>query len=266
MMSIQVNNDNIGLIEMPFYKINNTEFLIQIGRLCSNKPLYENVTFKNHVNEILSGVSSYEMNFKYYTDAQLNSTNLSNSELSLFHLNVRSLNSNYRSFVIFLQGLHHQFDIIMLSEINSFNIDSYNQMLTGYNFYYCLPVKSKRGGVGMYLRCELSINERKDLQIQKIEGIENLWYDVACGNKIYVIGGIYKHPKYRTLDFIDKIEPILNKISSSKNSSLIAGDFNIDLSKCNSDKITGDCINMLFSNNFQPTIIMPTRITPKSAT
>ena len=139
-------------------------------------------------------------------------------------------------------------------------------MLTGYNFYYCLPVKSKRGGVGMYVRCELSISERTDLQIQKIEGIENLWYDVACGNRTYVIGGIYKHPKYRTLDFIDKLEPILNKISSSKHSSLIAGNFNIDLSKCNSDKITGDYINMLFSNNFLPTIIMLTRIAPKSAT
>ena len=42
--------------------------------------------------------------------------------------------------------------------------------------------------------------------------------------------------------------------------------YNIDLSKCNSDKITGDYVNMLFSNNFLPTIIMPTRITLKSAT
>ena len=118
----------------------------------------------------------------------------------------------------------------------------------------------------MYVRCELAISERNDLQIRNIEGIENLWYDVTCGKKTYTVGGIYKHPKYRTLDFIDKLEPILSKITCSKNSSLIAGDFNIDLSKCNSDKITGDYINMLFSNNFLPTIIMPTRITPTSAT
>ena len=88
---------------MPFYKINNKEFLNQIDRLYNNRPLYENVAFKNHVNAILSTVSNYEMNFRYYTDAQLNSINLSNSELSLFHLNICSLNSNYRSLVIFLQ-------------------------------------------------------------------------------------------------------------------------------------------------------------------
>ena len=47
---------------------------------------------------------------------------------------------------------------------------------------------------------------------------------------------------------------------------MIAGDVNIDLTKCRINRQTADYVNTLLVHNFLPTVIMPTRITTKSAT
>ena len=48
---------------------------------------------------------------------------------SLFHLNVRSLNANCRSLCQFLELLELKFDVIVLTEICSFNITFYYNVL-----------------------------------------------------------------------------------------------------------------------------------------
>ena len=47
---------------------------------------------------------------------------------------------------------------------------------------------------------------------------------------------------------------------------VIAGDFNIDLTKYKVNSDTSDYLNTLILNNFMPTIILPTRITKNSST
>ena len=47
---------------------------------------------------------------------------------------------------------------------------------------------------------------------------------------------------------------------------MIAGDINIDLAKCGVNKQTAEYIDTLLVHNFVPIVIMPTRITSKSAT
>ena len=47
---------------------------------------------------------------------------------------------------------------------------------------------------------------------------------------------------------------------------IIAGDINIDLSKCDVNTNTAEYVSNLLLNNFYPTVIMPTRITSRTAT
>ena len=51
-----------------------------------------------------------------------------------------------------------------------------------------------------------------------------------------------------------------------KNNIYVCGDFNIDLLQRDTNKLTGDFVDMVFSLGLYPLIIKPTRITATSAT
>ena len=77
----------------------------------------------------------------------LNST----ANLSIFHMNIHSLNANCFNLKQMLINLEFNFDIIVLSEIWANNIEFYRDVLTDYTFIYELPVKSNIGGGLGYL-------------------------------------------------------------------------------------------------------------------
>jgi hypothetical protein len=99
-----------------------------------------------------------QLNFRYVTETQFNSnfkTLLNEVELAVFHLNVRSRNSHHRQLCQFLQLVCVKFDIFVLSEVWSYNIDFYHNILPGYSFHYDLPVNSCVGGIGMYIKNDI---------------------------------------------------------------------------------------------------------------
>ena len=73
--------------------------------------------------------------------------NSDNRALSVFHLNIRSLNSSWRSLCKFLELFNFKFDVIVLTEICAYNITYYRNILPGYQCHYALPDNSKVGGV-----------------------------------------------------------------------------------------------------------------------
>jgi len=77
-------------------------------------------------------------------------------------------------------------------------------------------------------------------------------------------GHIYRHPNQNHSEFTTSMENVLGKISSQDLPCIIAGDLNIDLSKCDSNKSTAEYVDNLLTNNFMPVILMPTRITSHS--
>jgi len=58
----------------------------------------------------------------------------------------------------------------------------------------------------------------------------------------------------------------LSKISSQRHSSIIAGDFNIDLLHYHMQSATQEYRETVTGHNFMPLLILPTRITSKSST
>jgi len=106
--------------------------------------------------------------FKYQIIDEFNDTILSvrdKIELSVLHLNVKSLNAKCTQLCQLLQLVNIDFDVIVLSEVWTTNIDCYSNMLHNYSFYYNLPSSSKVAGVAMYVKNNYQHEELPNIKI-----------------------------------------------------------------------------------------------------
>ncbi len=266
---------NLLMRELPYFRITDKSLLelycrpTQVGVTCDND-------LHNYLKSIAGDDYLGQMGCEYYSTKRLNklySKVVENNDLSLIHLNIHSLNANYGGLLLLLSQFNFKFDVIVLSEIWSYNINFLEGIMEGYDFYYDLPVNSKVGGVGIYIKNEYNCSTRDDLKLKVItaasqQDVENVWLEFEKNDKQYIIAGIYRHPGMDYKCFADRMERLLQQIPGNKKklTCIIAGDFNIDLCKYNTDKTVGEYLNNLLTNNFQPMIIMPTRITQTSST
>ena len=98
--------------------------------------------------------------------------------------------------------------------------------------------------------------------------LENIWLEISKGLQKYVIGRLYRHPELDIDKFSAKIKKILLQVKKSNLPCFIAGDVNIDLVKYNSHNAISNYLDnlLMYRPNYVSTIVMPTRITDKSAT
>ena len=214
--------------------------------------------------------TSSDLNFGYYTSDTFNLkiAKKSSIELSLFHMNIRSLNKNSDKLQELISTIDHDFDVIVLSEIWSYSISLFTNLFPGYCFYYDLPCDSNVGGIGIYVRSTLShcILDAFKIYRDSNNQVENIWMEVIKDCRKYIIGGIYRHPSSNINKFSEKMDNTLALISKQKLSCLIAGDINIDLKNFHIHLDTKAYLDTLILNNFLPVVAMPTRITERSAT
>jgi len=231
----------------------------------------ENTDFYKYLLSINKSDVLQDLKFNYSTVDEFNhncSSVASNIELSIFHLNIRSLNKNSEELYNFLQLINHNFDVIVLSEIWACNVTLYQKLFTDYTFYYDLPIAGSVGGVGLYVKDSLIHDELTSFKIQSTPDclLENIWIEISNQKQKYIVGGIYKHPGQSVSKFTDVLQETLVQLQKTKLPSLIVGDINVDLMKYNSHHITNRYIDTLLLHNFLPTIVLPTRITDNTAT
>ena len=134
----------------PFFNTSNFEFYLEISNLKFELMKSFHLTeLQNNVNDKLCT----DLNFKIETDFVFNQSikNLKNKiELSIFQVNMGGLNANHRSLIKLMCILDLDFDVIVLSEVWSFNLSFYSNIFKDYVFYYDLPTGSNIGGVGVY--------------------------------------------------------------------------------------------------------------------
>ena len=165
-----------------------------------------------------------------------------------------------------MQLLGIQFDVIVLSEIWRSNIDFYCNILPDYSFHYALPSRGTVGGVGIYVSNAFCCTKNISYSVDYTVRVENIWLNLQKNQEKFIIGGIYRHPGHGIDEFTKELEKRLSAIASQSSPCIIAGDINIDLSKSSTCSKTNEYLSALLINNFFPTIIMPTRITPHTAT
>ena len=191
----------------------------------------------------------------------------SNKELSIFHSNIRSLSLHLDELVGLANNLNQSFDVIGVSETwDSFeNPIATNVEIPGYDFVFTRS-HSQNGGVGMYVKSNLSASPRKDLDCSN-DDFETVWIEVDRKNeKNLLFCCVYRHPNSNIESLTFHLNDILLKVTQSNKLAFIMGDFNVNLLNYNSDTQTCDFVNNFFSNNFMPCILHPTRISDQTST
>ena len=114
------------------------------------------------------------------------------------------------------------------------------------------------GGVCMYVREDLSFNQRPDLQSQHLE---DLWIELLLPrNKPIIVGTCYRAPKNNQV--IECLEYTLNMLDNN-NEVFILGDFNICMLK--NSRLKDKYSRLLNSNNYKQLITTPTRESKSSS-
>ena len=191
-----------------------------------------------------------------------------NSNFSILHLNIASLQFHFEELIILLKMLDHEFDCIMITEtkiqkgINpSITID-----IPNYHYFHT-PTEASKGGSLIYISNNLISKPRKDLEIYQSKEVESTFCEIIIPNgKNIIVGCVYKHHTIDPKDFANIFIPTLQKANKEKKTVLVAGDFNIDFLKLNKDTFTNNYFDQLTNSNFMPLITLPTRITSRSKT
>lgn len=257
------------LRELPFYGVSNDSLSdIMLG---SNNYSKFNDSFITKISKSCGRSLDSDFHFKYYADHQLTSLlkGLKKSnELSVFHCNIRSLNANQSKLIELLIVLEFNFDVVILSELWSNNVQFYENILQGYNLFSDLPVGTNVGGIGIFIKCSLDAKIVPEYSVASSakNKIENLWLEIKRGGKKYIIGGCYRHPNQSISEFQLALDKTLCLISSRKTPCILAGDLNIDLLKYEINYDTTEFVNCMLARNFLPAVLLPTRITNRSAT
>ena len=127
--------DEFSFRSFPFSLLSNSELSEEMNMThFTHSSIKENSDMVKLMNDMLSERAFRDLEYKYYTADQLNSIASSNKKLlnlSVFHANIRSLNANYSKLVEFLTCCAFDFDVIILTEIWSTNIDIFHNILDG---------------------------------------------------------------------------------------------------------------------------------------
>ena len=258
--------------EIPFSQMNNKEFknllyptntlqqpLQNIKK--SNKEIKDLMARFKQVNDL---DPSENLTSCYYYDVNdISKLRINENDLSVIHLNISSLPLHINELKLFLSFFKVKFDIISISEsrITKSNTLTTNIDIPGYNIEHT-PTESKAGGCLLYISNKIPYKLQNDLNVYCPKQLESLLIEVLLSNKpSQIIGTIYKHPSFTN----DHLINMLNAIHHENKSTLLTGDFNVNLINYNK-RGTYNFLELLCNYNFTPQITLPTRVTEKSAT
>ena len=138
---VSVPDVSVPLTLFPFYTLSSAEFELEFNNINMKQPTLSSTSkFKNAVSksQLLA-----DLEFKYYTPCQFNSlasTHDKKIQLSVFHLNIRSLNANHKKLIELLECIDLNFDVIVLSEVWRYNLEFYGKLLNNYTFFFLHPL------------------------------------------------------------------------------------------------------------------------------
>lgn len=188
--------------------------------------------------------------------------NSENFEMSLLHVNCRSLVAHFQSFLTLINSFNFKIPVIAVCETWTTVANENDFSIPGYNFIVKSRQDKKGGGVGIYVLNGLEYTVRHDLDFNVEQTLETLIIELVRYNTLIVC--VYHPPNSDFQSFHSSFDNMLGLLNASKKKCFVAGDFNIDLLK--SDSHSSSFINSVFSHAFLPTVTKPTRVTVNSAT
>ena len=190
--------------------------------------------------------------------------------LSLLHLNIRSLRSNLDDFHTLLEESKHSFIVMYLTETwlndHEFKTNS-NYHLPNYEgIHYERKTNKRGGGVLMYVRNYLTYKIRNDLCIsdgdREILTIELLTKSM----KNIIVSCCYKPPDGNWKNHCDHLQKILTNATKENKLYFVTGDFNLNCLEFHQSSEIRQFFNNMLKKGAFPLINRPTRVTTSSAT
>ena len=107
----------------------------------------------NFFNEIYPSLSENKSN-QYFTNISFNNLmrHGNNRNLSVIHINIRSLNANGDTLVGYLSTLDHSFDAICLTETWNYDIRTINEMFPQYSAFSSNRNNRNGGGAAVLIK------------------------------------------------------------------------------------------------------------------
>ena len=201
-------------------------------------------------NGSCTGFSPEHFNNKFSSSAR---------KLFLLNFNIRSFNTNFDDFAVFLEDLFRLPDLIILTE--TWNSDEKSAEISGFKSFHCNRPPDKRGGgVSIFINNEL---DAKSMIISK-ESLPDLEYlhvklilNNASNPVSFDILGIYHPPNPNLLSsFLDNIDSVLNSLNNNTK-KILAGDFNI--CGLSNNPTSNQLFNVMRSYSLMPHISRITR-------
>ncbi|CAC5401986.1 unnamed protein product [Mytilus coruscus] len=211
-------------------KSNNTKFIVET-RQQSVEIL--GISFILLVLQILLILGSIETNpgpsdYEASPESSINSKDLSNfydlfsKSLSFLHLKIQSLAPK----IDLIAAEYEEFDILAFTEswLNSSHTDDSINLLNIHSPFRRDRGPQKLGGeVVVYVKNNLNVRRRPDLEIDELEAI---WLELKVQNKNIVFGTFYIPPNSGHETW-DKVETSLDMaLNDNKDNIIVSGDFN----------------------------------------
>lgn len=260
--------------ELPFFYINNAELRNEIGNERMSYSVYSKMYFSpNEISDSFTDMYDPALNCLcnneclYYDIEQINNiSSHCNSLVSTLFLNIRSIPKNFEEFDNDFNISLMKYDMLLFAETRL--MDDLNDLyrIQGYNLY-SNPRNTAGGGVAMYIRENFIVSLIEDFLISN-EILESIFVQFSLNSNRYIVGCVYRPPSGNIGDFLIMYSDLLSKIKLmfSSYKIYIYGDFNINIFNFNNDKFVLDYIALMFSNNYSPLILRPTRVCNTSAT
>ena len=191
------------------------------------------------------------------------SENLSATSFELLHNHLSIIHANVQSLAPKIDTIRSEtepYDVFVFSE-SWLNPDIDNSTIQIEHFMS--PFRTDRkdrpgGGVIIYVRDTLFCKRRPDLEIQ---GLESTWVEIQIKSKKVLVGGFYRPPN-SSPDYFDLIKESVDRAYNTNLADIIiTGDFNIDMSQNNNNKMT----DLLLEYNLKQLITEPTHFTETSS-
>ena len=189
--------------------------------------------------------------------------------LSLFHLNVKSLPKHYDELEMYLDSSRFPISFIGLTETW---LDECKENL--YELPHYVSVTKSRntkrgGGVSLLIRSHIPFVLRNDLAYFDSE-MESVFIEIEKSvfhsNANIIMGVVYRMPDSSVDMFNERLADILNSVQKENKLFYLLGDLNIDLFKHDVHRPTSEFLDTIYSYNVYPLVTKPTRVTASSAT
>ena len=169
--------------------------------------------------------SNWSFDCKYFDSHTINSIDLTNGHLSLFHHNARSLNKNGNTITDYISTLNHHFDIYGFTETWFNSDDDANLVdIEGYSYINCIRKGRTGGGASLFIHPKYNYIDRRDLEINTAD-CDSVFVEIPQKHHNIIIGNVYKPDTVNIKDFITQLDMILNTINKEKKTRLPYGRF-----------------------------------------